>query len=1164
MKPAPSPDKPQPLLILGRLPGASDLALRRILHTKKPDQPLVVVDYQGSLASRLTDRSKGNLHRKPLLWCDLGNRRRPAALFRFRRSPGMKTALRAFLGSCVQGLAAPVPQATIETAVDLAWRLGDQGTLGLAALLRSLARPELAAPARQPRRDDGIDRLMRILDWALRFPSVWALSEASNLVDLGGALRTGGTVWLELPASHFERLEHQLVSRMVETALLDALLSRSDGEPGRNAPTSPPMVLYGLPASTPLPIAFARDIPVKQIGVFRFDAAHALPPAARPWLDLQADCWIAGDVGALPASARMSWLSEAERGRLKQLEYGQVWVRSGVDRKALVMLVRPADERDALAHGYRTQALRRLHLTPVKQFSTAVARLEPAPAQASSLYRDLCTKEALQAGWFRVKTHNRQSYGSDRITIEQFGAALDEHLELLASELAEGRYRSRPLRTVRIPKPDGDHRVLRVACVRDRVVQAAFLRLVEPLFDERFSPSSFAYRPGRNAHQAVSVARSAIRAGKQWAVTADIRKCFDTIDHDVLLRLVGSVMTDRDMLRLLRHWITADVIDFMDILPSELGVPQGEAISPLLANIYLDPLDKEFERNRIKFVRYADDYLVLCNTEPDAQAALRLMGEFLHGVLHMALKPAKTQYCRIDRGVPFLGFEIGLGDEVRIPADKVTRAVAVIGQHVSTLASPAVPPQEKWLATTKMNGLIRGFRHYFLIDNAPLIRAQLAKMDAAVDAMAADQFKAGSGPEFVWACRERFLDAPSGSGSAATALTGAYPVDRRATVGRFDRRLAGDDQEEAGRPLPAQGTGATPLVIQERAEDKPDAGATLVVEGRLHVMESGCYVTIGGDELIVRKKQREMFRIPIANLTTVYLEGKGLALSADLTMHLCDRDIPVIFTPLIGVPSAVAQPVQTARSHVRQQQVLRREDPHIIKVGFGMLAAKVANQASVLKYFARYRRRTDPTLYEALARSADDIRSIALTLDGLDPCGAAARSIAMGHEGRAAAKYWASLSALMPGDLSFPGRHTRYATDPINSAVNYVYSLLYGEVWRSLIRAGLDPYFGIMHGSERDQGSLVFDMIEEYRAPFADRVVIGMLGRGFDLGLDADGRLRNACRQKLVGAFHKQWHREVRWRGRMRAPSDILEAQATNLKGTFLDNDEYRSFRFRW
>ncbi len=415
-------------------------------------------------------------------------------------------------------------------------------------------------------------------------------------------------------------------------------------------------------------------------------------------------------------------------------------------------------------------------------------------------------------------------------------------------------------------------------------------------------------------------------------MTADIRKCFDTIDHDILLRLVGDVIADRDLIRLLRHWITADVIDFMDIIPSELGVPQGEAISPLLANIYLDPLDKEFERSGIKFIRYADDYLALCDTEPEAQAALRLMSEFLQGVLHMALKPAKTLYCRVDQGVRFLGFEIGLGDDVRIPDDKVARAIAVVGKLVATLASPVVASHEKWRATTKMNALIRGFRNYFLIDNVPLIRAQLSQMDAAVEATAADQFKADSGPEFVWACREKFLDGSNDleAAAAATALTGTYPLEGRPdAAGQFDTLQASDAREERGKTLPPETAGAVLAPGQASSEGNADAGATIVVEGRLHVMESGCYVTISGDELLFcSQEKRDVFRVPISDLTTVYLEGKGFALSADLTMRLCDVDIPVIFTPLIGVPSAIAAGAEHAVQHSAATGPAQRRSGH--------------------------------------------------------------------------------------------------------------------------------------------------------------------------------------------------------------------------------------------
>lgn len=329
-------------------------------------------------------------------------------------------------------------------------------------------------------------------------------------------------------------------------------------------------------------------------------------------------------------------------------------------------------------------------------------------------------------------------------------------------------------------------------------------------------------------------------------------------------------------------------------------------------------------------------------------------------------------------------------------------------------------------------------------------------------------------------------------------------------------------------------------------------------------MTSGCYVAASGDDAVIRRRKSEIFRVAIAELTMAYLEGKGIALSADLTMRLCEKGVPVVFTPLVGIPAAIAQPIQSARSHLRQQQVLRRNDPDVLKIGLEMLAAKVANQASLLKYFARYRKRKNDAVYRGLTGCADDIRGIAGTLDGLDPAASGARASAMGHEGRAAAKYWSSFAGLVPDALSFPGRHTRHATDPVNSAINYVYGMLYGEIWRAVRRAGLDPYFGIIHGTERDQGSLVFDLIEEYRAPFGDRLVLGMIGRGFALELDKEGRLRAGSRHKLVHAFHKQWRRPVRWRGGMCVASDILEAQVTSLKNAYLGNDEYRPFRFRW
>jgi CRISP-associated protein Cas1 len=154
-------------------------------------------------------------------------------------------------------------------------------------------------------------------------------------------------------------------------------------------------------------------------------------------------------------------------------------------------------------------------------------------------------------------------------------------------------------------------------------------------------------------------------------------------------------------------------------------------------------------------------------------------------------------------------------------------------------------------------------------------------------------------------------------------------------------------------------------------------------------------------------------------------------------------------------------------------------------------------KSAVLQYFSKYKKRHEHKVTEGLKKAADDIRVLADCIRMLDPSEARVRATAMGIEGQAASIYWHSFAQIMPEDYNFSGRVTKSSSDPVNQCLNYTYGMLYGEVWRAIVKEGLDPYFGIMHGAERNNGSLVFDLIEEFRAPFVDRIVLGMLGRGF-------------------------------------------------------------------
>jgi CRISPR-associated protein Cas1 len=296
----------------------------------------------------------------------------------------------------------------------------------------------------------------------------------------------------------------------------------------------------------------------------------------------------------------------------------------------------------------------------------------------------------------------------------------------------------------------------------------------------------------------------------------------------------------------------------------------------------------------------------------------------------------------------------------------------------------------------------------------------------------------------------------------------------------------------------------------------------------------------------------------------IYLQGFGIGISVDAQVKLAERDIPVVFAPSLGNPIAVVQSVHNTTSSLRRLQAVRRDDPDIVKTGMAIIAAKISNQAALLKYFAKYRRRVESATARSLTDSAAKIRKLSEDVLHADAAEANARSAVMGLEGHAAAIYWRGIAGILPADLGFGGRITFSAEDPVNQCLNYAYGLLYGEVWRAVVRAGLDPYFGLIHGSVRDQGSLVFDLIEEFRAPFGDRVVIGMLGRGFRPEVGTHGFLRTASKRQLVRGFTARWARSIHYRSTLVTPSRLLATQATSLADVFRRQGKYHAYRMRW
>lgn len=766
----------------------------------------------------------------------------------------------------------------------------------------------------------------------------------------------------------------------------------------------------------------------------------------------------------------------------------------------------------------------------------------------SSLFAKFSSEANFNAAFRRVSAKGSVG-GIDGISIDLFGKHFSDNIARLREDICSGSYIPCPTKIVAIPKFN-DTKEWREIClpiVADKIVQAAMLQVVEPLAERIFRNTSYGYRPGKGHFKAIRRIEHNIRNQKMiWAVRRDIDNFFDSIDHDKLLAAFSDLIGGEiPLMELVALWLRMGLIDKKGRWRNvEAGVRQGHIISPLLANLYLHPLDLFVEKFNVGWVRYADDYLIQGLSREEAEHADSEVLDFLERQCMLCVNDRNEQpISSIDQGFTFLGVYF-YGEKRVIAQEKINK----IGRKIEWLFSDRnLEPPEKILQ--HLDRYIQGIRRYYGFLDA-------SEQFVAIDRMIAEKFvtsaskkiKSGQWPKEV----------PAGLHCSSTVKD----EQPSAHVHRL-KQLWGEAAKKAFSEQMEMINETTKKKISKvRRRCERESAET----GDLSVITPGHFIGKRGERIIVRKEQRIINEVPAIRLAGLTVGMHGVSLSGDVVALCMDKDIPVYFVDSCGRVLAVIRPPGGIPGEVALMQAKEHDTIRGLSLAKMFVLGKVKNQLALLKFYNKYRVERNNGFGSLLAGLMPQMNSIIEQINKLEDYEMPVlyRQKLMGLEGAFAGYYWSNVKQLFHRGVFFDGRKHQDADDLINIALNYGYGVLYSRVLDAVIRAGLNPVSGFLHSFQTGKPVLVFDLIEEFRAIIADRGIFALLRRGEQLVLGQDMHLTIESRKKIANAVISRLSGEVQWYSNRQSIENVIRVQAINIRKHLEGVFNYKPFLWKW
>ena len=685
--------------------------------------------------------------------------------------------------------------------------------------------------------------------------------------------------------------------------------------------------------------------------------------------------------------------------------------------------------------------------------------------------------------------------------------------ELVRREITEGRFfESAPKQSFFIPKSDGSFRQITLSSTKTKIIQKVLSTELGNAME--FSDRSYAFRKGKSPYKAVSRVRDTLRH-YSFVAKADIQSFFDSIDHAILIKKLRHIIRDQQIVHLIAYYISKGTLQKSIWVDKSEGVYQGDVLSPLLSNIYLNDFDFYLESEGIMFVRYADDMLFFGKDKAESSRARKKASDYLARI-GLRFNPKKTYLSDLDKGFEYLGISF-VENRLSIDTARLAKKISKLKKETQKLSLE--------MAIEKLNQKVVGFKNYY----AKLIEddSQMQLLQDALDEVLVEKI--------AYAKQHKTVNSKMQLRVLLEPMKSYVNTHHRHWV---DRLIS-----QAYAKIALQ----TPLVSAQKrvANEKRAYLQGQIKASEIVVSEIGAFVGFSQGKIKVKVKGKIMLEAPINRIRRILLLNKQSSLSTYLIYECAKRKIDIDFIDR-SVPYAMLTYHHHVSPALHLQQLKNYFSPRGLAYAKEVVHTKSRNQINLIKYLNR--RRKNPILAEKIATMEKLYRHIKTARD---------KKSLMGVEGSISVQYWAAFGEILGID-GFIRTHQN-SKDTLNQALNYGYAILYNRVQSALIHEGLNLYYPLYHSVQSNKPTLVYDMVEAFRQPVVDREILALLNRGQKL-TQSNGRLSKQSIKLIVQNIQERLATPAPSRYGKSPLYNIIGFQMNHLKRSMLDKRTYKGF----